>query len=86
VLGCTHYPVVKSFIESIVPPHVKVVAQGKIIADSLADYLQRHPEIEVNCQKNGQVVYLTSENTDVFDQNASSFVKDEVKSSHVSLH
>ena len=86
VLGCTHYPVVKSYIESIVPPNVKVIAQGKIIADSLADYLHRHPEIESKCQKNGEVAYLTSENTEEFDRNASVFVKGEVKSTHVSLH
>lgn len=86
VLGCTHYPVVKAYIESIVPPHIKVVAQGKIIAESLADYLDRHPEIESKCIKKGQISYLTSENTEEFDRNASAFVKDEVKSSHVSLH
>lgn len=86
VLGCTHYPVLKSYIESIVPTHVKVVAQGGIVADSLVSYLDRHPEIEVNCLKNGTVSYLTSENTDEFDEKASHFVKSEVKSNHVSLH
>jgi glutamate racemase len=86
VLGCTHYPVLKTFIESIVPSHVKVIAQGKIVAESLADYLHRHPEIETKCTKNGKVDYLTSENTEEFDRNASVFVNDVVKSSHVSLH
>ncbi|PHR25994.1 MAG: glutamate racemase [Fluviicola sp.] len=86
VLGCTHYPVLKSFIESIVPSHVNVVGQGGIVADSLASYLNRHPEIESNCLKNGTVSYLTSENTEEFDRNASVFAKGEVKSSHVSLH
>jgi len=86
VLGCTHYPVLKSFIESIVPSHVSVVGQGGIVADSLASYLNRHPEIESNCLKNGTVSYLTSENTEEFDRNASVFAKGEVKSSHVSLH
>jgi len=86
VLGCTHYPVLKNYIESIVPSNIKIIAQGKIIADSLADYLERHPEIETNCLKNGEVAYLTSETTDEFDRNASIFARDEVKSSHVSLH
>ena len=86
VLGCTHYPMVKSYIESIVPSHVKVVAQGKIIAESLADYLTRHPEIDMKCQKNGQIAYLTSENPEEFNRNATAFVKEKVESSHVSLH
>lgn len=86
VLGCTHYPVVKTFIESIVPAHVKVIAQGRIIADSLALYLERHPEIDERCSKNGTIQYLTSESSTEFDKNASVFVRESVKSSHVSLH
>ncbi len=86
VLGCTHYPFLKAFIESVVPQQVKVIAQGQIVADSLASYLTRHPEIEENCLKKGTVSYLTSENTGEFDLNASVFVKDGVKSSHVNLH
>lgn len=86
VLGCTHYPVLKSYIESIVPSNVNVVSQGKIVANSLEDYLDRHPEIDIHCSKNGTVSYLTSENTDEFDRNASVFVNNVVKSSHVSLH
>lgn len=86
VLGCTHYPVLKQFIESIIPSYVNVVSQGKIVANSLEDYLDRHPEIDIYCSKNGTVSYLTSENTDEFDRNASVFVNNMVKSSHVSLH
>ena len=86
VLGCTHYPVLKSYIESIVPSNVNVVSQGKIVANSLEDYLDRHPEIDIHCSKKGTVSYLTSENTDEFDRNASVFVNNVVKSSHVSLH
>jgi glutamate racemase len=52
ILGCTHYPILKSYIESIVPSHVKVIAQGPIIAEKLEDYLIRHPEIEKVCSKN----------------------------------
>jgi len=45
LLGCTHYPLVKNYLEEIVPPHVKIVSQGSIVAKSLEDYLVRHPEI-----------------------------------------
>ncbi|NVK64039.1 MAG: glutamate racemase [Flavobacteriales bacterium] len=86
VLGCTHYPVLKAYLESIVPSHVQIISQGKIVAESLADYLERHPEIDQFCSKNSSVQYLTSENTNEFDTNASIFAADDVKSSHVSLH
>lgn len=85
VLGCTHYPVVKTYIESIVPAGVRVIAQGKLVAASLQDYLQRHPEMEKRCTKEGRTSFLTSENTHEFDQNAERFIHSKVTSEHVNL-
>lgn len=53
VLGCTHYPLLLDKIKQYAPAGVKILAQGKRVADSLADYLRRHPEIERKCGKNG---------------------------------
>lgn len=44
ILGCTHYPLLKDKVEKYVPEGVTVLSQGAIVADSLADYLNRHPE------------------------------------------
>ena len=85
ILGCTHYPILKSFIESIVPPHIKVIAQGPIIAEKLADYLHRHPEIESVCSKNSSTDFLTTENSDDFNAKASVFFGKEIKSEHIKL-
>ena len=85
VLGCTHYPVVKEYIESIVREDVKVIAQGKLVAESLEDYLKRHPEMEERCSKGGKTSFLTSENTEEFDKNAPSFIGCKVQSEHVNL-
>ena len=46
ILGCTHYPLLIEKINKYKPQGVNIVQQGPIVADSLADYLQRHPEIE----------------------------------------
>lgn len=48
VLGCTHYPLLKPMIDRFVPKQVSIISQGHIVADSLADYLRRHPEMEVH--------------------------------------
>lgn len=85
ILGCTHYPILKSYIESIVPDGIKVVAQGGIIAEKLQDYLSRHPEIENKCTKEGQLHFLTTENSDDFNRKASVFIGKEVKSEHIKL-
>jgi glutamate racemase len=46
LLGCTHYPLLLSTIRTMVPPAVEIIAQGGLVADRLADWLQRHPEME----------------------------------------
>ncbi len=43
VLGCTHYPLVQDVFERELPPGTLVLSQPAIVAESLADYLVRHP-------------------------------------------
>ncbi len=85
LLGCTHYPVVKKYIESIVSDKIQIIAQGEIVANSLADYLLRHPWMDSKCSKNGCVHFLTSENKEEFNKNASNYFGGIVNSSHVKL-
>lgn len=85
ILGCTHYPVLKDYIESIVPTSVQIVAQGKIVADSLADYLNRHPWMDEKCTKGGSVGFLTTESSEEFNQNASNYIDATVNSLHITL-
>ena len=86
ILGCTHYPLLLPKIRKYMPDGVTVVGQGSIIADSLANYLQRHPEMEVRCTKGGTCRYLTTENADKFSSMASYFLdNDEVEAVNISL-
>ena len=85
ILACTHYPVVQSYIQSLVGEKCKVIAQGPIVAEKLQEYLIRHPWMEEQISSSGQVTYFTSENNLIFDQTASIFLNQEVKSSHISL-
>ena len=43
VLGCTHYPIVEDIFRDALGDGVKVFSQPALVADSLADYLDRHP-------------------------------------------
>ncbi len=85
VLGCTHYPILMPKIRKYAPDNVRVLPQGSLVADSLADYLLRHPEIENVISRGGTIEYLTTENTEKFDTAASRFLKDQVISSRVTL-
>jgi glutamate racemase len=86
ILACTHYPILKEYIQSIVPNNVKIVAQGAIVAEKLDDYLTRHPEIDQKCSKTGKTRYLTTENEIVFSQNASMFLNQEIIAEHIKLN
>ncbi len=45
VLGCTHYPLMAQEFQEALGAHVKVFSQANLVAESLADYLTRRPEM-----------------------------------------
>ncbi len=83
VLGCTHYPLLLPLIEKHLPAHVTIVSQGPIVANSLKDYLRRHPEMDKKISKNGQCRFYTSEQADKFDESASLFLNKEIHSTTI---
>jgi glutamate racemase len=85
LLACTHYPLLKSKIEKYLPVGVKLLAQGEIVANSLVDYLHRHPEMENLCSKSGKRVFYTTDSTEDFDNHATTFFGEAIQSQHVDL-
>lgn len=85
VLGCTHYPLLMPKILKYLPPSVRLVSQGEYVADSLAAYLARHPEIEARCARSGTVDYLTTESAEKFDGSAALFMRAPVAAEHIDL-
>ena len=93
VLGCTHYPLLKEKIDRylqsnpIIPntPIIRTIAQGDLVAHSLKDYLQRHPEYRDQLSLNGTCTYLTTENADRFSQSASLFLSSPIVAEHINL-
>ena len=70
VLGCTHYPILAKIIREMVPQNVQILEQGTIVANSLKDYLQRHPEMASKCSKFGSQQFLTTGDPDFFAEKA----------------
>ncbi|GAB4045402.1 glutamate racemase [Spirosoma litoris] len=85
LLACTHYPLLIDKIRQAAPAGTTILSQGRIVADSLADYLQRHPELEVQCSKHGQRTFLTTDSTEDFDRQATIFYGQPVQSMHLAL-
>lgn len=45
ILGCTHYPLLQEVFQDALGPDVSVYSQANLVAESLADYLKRHPHM-----------------------------------------
>ena len=85
LLACTHYPLLLPRIRSIVPQQVRVLVQGDFVAPSLADYLQRHPEIQSQLSRSATQHFLTTDQTEGFDHLAEIFLGHAVASEKVGI-
>ncbi len=85
LLACTHYPVLLKKIQKFSPHTINIISQGEIIANSLKDYLHRHPEIEEKCGKNGKVELFTTDTEADFDLHSETFFGKALRSKHLKL-
>ena len=85
LLACTHFPILYDKIRRAVPERVNVVCQGEVVAESLADYLRRHPEMESRLDRGGTCRYLTTENPESFSSLARIFLDEPVNVNHIDL-
>ena len=85
ILGCTHYPLLLPKIRKYLPQGVRIVSQGDYVASSLKAYLERHPQIEQRCSKNGEAHYLTTENPDKFKESAQLFLHADIQVENITL-
>lgn len=74
ILGCTHYPLLYRKIRAFTPPHIAVIPQGDYVAESLRDYLHRHPEMDARCTRRGTCRFFTTESVEKFRESASIFL------------
>lgn len=61
ILGCTHYCVLKDAIRDMID--VPVISQDEVVPEKLADYLDRHPEIESKLGRSGERHYRVTDLT-----------------------
>ncbi len=73
LLACTHYPLLLAKIQAHLNPGIQILTQGEIVANSLVDYLQRHPEMDQCCTQNASVEFLTTGSPEAFAQQGSLF-------------
>ena len=61
ILGCTHYPLVEHLFRRHLPTFTRLLSQPKVVADSLEDYLLRHPRYADNGTGSPPMMLTTGE-------------------------
>jgi glutamate racemase len=88
LLACTHYPLLIPKIRKYLPEGLALLSQGEIVAESLADYLRRHPEMETRIsrgQSEGTRKFFTTDDTADFDRHAEIFLGQPVASKRIDI-
>ncbi|MEO1262334.1 MAG: glutamate racemase [Bacteroidota bacterium] len=85
LLACTHYPLLLPMIRSFLSDQIRIISQGGIVAQSLKDYLRRHPEIDQYCGRSSQLIFQTTGDTADFDGHASQFFGKKINAQKVHL-
>ena len=76
VLGCTHYPLMQHIFQDALGPQVKVFSQANLVAESLADYLGRRPQM---LGTGTESAFLTSGNPRQVSNRATQFLRREIR-------
>ncbi|PVA08386.1 glutamate racemase [Thalassorhabdomicrobium marinisediminis] len=74
VLGCTHYPLLENEFQTALGPDVKVFSQADLVAESLAHYLDRRPEMVGG----GEAAFLTSGDPKKVSDRATQFLRRQI--------
>jgi len=75
VLACTHYPFLLKEIRKIMGKKCLVFDPGKIVSDSLGDYVKRHPEMDLKDKTKKECIFYTTDNIEMFKRLGEFFLK-----------
>ncbi|MEO3414843.1 glutamate racemase [Roseovarius sp. CAU 1744] len=76
VLGCTHYPLMEDVFQAALGDGVKVFSQASLVAESLADYLTRHPNM---AGEGAETKFLTTGDAKRVSDRATQFLRRKIE-------
>jgi glutamate racemase len=78
ILACTHYPFLLKEIRKIMGKKCLVFDPGKIVSDSLGDYIKRHPEMNLKDKTKQECTFYTTDNIEIFKRLGEFFLKKKI--------
>lgn len=85
VLGCTHYPILKTKIRRILRQGIQLICQDDLLPGKLEQYLLRHPEIEAKLERRALREFLVTDMTQVLRKKAGEWFGANIMLKHVNL-
>lgn len=85
ILGCTHYPLLTDIIKKYIPNHVNIMSQGYYVANSLKDYLYRHPDMENRCEQKRDIRFYTTDSPEDFNVFASTLFNENIIAKKITI-
>jgi glutamate racemase len=77
--GCTHYPFLKGDISRIMGKNCRVLDAPAVVADRLADYLRRHPEMETRLSLCRRRDFYTTDDPEHFRTFGENFLRKRIQ-------
>lgn len=85
ILGCTHYPVLKSIIQRKIGLRVHIIDSSIAVAQTIKEYLTTHSEIDRQLTKNRNSLFFVSDVTPQFQNIGQILLKRNIKLNVVKL-
>ncbi|MCL5666692.1 MAG: glutamate racemase [Patescibacteria group bacterium] len=79
ILGCTHYPILKTKIKKLAGKKIKINSQDEIVPEKLADYLRRHAEIAEKLSRRKRRLFLVTDKNTNFNEVAGQLFGKKIK-------
>ena len=78
ILGCTHYPLLKSIIQEKIGRRVKIIDSSVAVAEKIREFFVAHPQINDSIGKTGKAELFVSDITEQFEKTAATILKRKV--------
>jgi glutamate racemase len=79
ILGCTHYALIGDLIKQNLPAGTILISQGSLVADKLAEYLERYPELEGKLERGGEKHFYSTADSEKIEHLAVEFYGEPIK-------
>jgi glutamate racemase len=86
LLACTHYPLLLPAIRAVVPRAIEILDQAQIVAERLATWLDRHPEMETRLGRGATRRHVTTDDPAWFAARAAALLGRQITAEAIRLH